>query len=207
MSARREFTESEDNFIRSNYRTMPRRDIAEHLGRSEASITHRAYRLGVRKQVLRRWTEAEDQVIRNSAGRTLADIARELGRGETAVSERARAIGLGSWRRRNGYKPDADGRKVREYVRHSNGQMVRRMEHRAVMEEHLGRRLHRREIVHHIDCNKLNNRIGNLFLCPDAAEHQHVHRSIERIIPGLLERGIIRFNRISGGYELCETVK
>lgn len=37
-------------------------------------------------------------------------------------------------------------------------------EHRYVMEKHLNRALEEGEIVHHLDCNKLNNRISNLLL-------------------------------------------
>ena len=41
----------------------------------------------------------------------------------------------------------------------------RKLEHRHVMEQILGRALRRNEIVHHIDGDKLNNNPVNLFVC------------------------------------------
>jgi len=49
------------------------------------------------------------------------------------------------------------------------------LEHRRVMEEHIGRPLTSEEIVHHIDYNKHNNNITNLMLCKDKAEHRKQH--------------------------------
>lgn len=48
------------------------------------------------------------------------------------------------------------------------------LEHRHVMQSHLGRPLRRDEIVHHVDENKLNNDISNLQLL-DRASHALLH--------------------------------
>lgn len=47
-------------------------------------------------------------------------------------------------------------------VRTADGRWL--LEHRAVMEQHLGRRLFRDETVHHRDLNRTNNQIDNLEL-------------------------------------------
>lgn len=52
-------------------------------------------------------------------------------------------------------------------------------EHRYLMEQKLGRVLDRKEIVHHIDGNRLNNDISNLELCASIAEHKFEHRKAE----------------------------
>jgi hypothetical protein len=44
-------------------------------------------------------------------------------------------------------------------------------EHRLVMEQHLGRLLSPKEVVHHIDGDPSNNAIENLELFPDNASH------------------------------------
>lgn len=49
-------------------------------------------------------------------------------------------------------------------------------EHVLVMEKHLGRLLKSEEVVHHIDRNKLNNTISNLFLFPNDKLHLSFHK-------------------------------
>lgn len=50
-------------------------------------------------------------------------------------------------------------------------------EHRFVMEQYIGRYLTDIEIVHHINEIKTDNRIENLILCKDRAEHNSYHKS------------------------------
>jgi hypothetical protein len=47
--------------------------------------------------------------------------------------------------------------------------------HRHLMEEHLGRRLLPREEVHHINEDRLDNRLENLMLLASESEHQMEH--------------------------------
>ena len=44
-----------------------------------------------------------------------------------------------------------------------------------IMEKHLGRFLNKKEVVHHINLNKLDNRIENLMLFPNKSEHMRWH--------------------------------
>lgn len=47
-------------------------------------------------------------------------------------------------------------------------------EHQVAVEQFLGRWLNSAEVVHHIDKNPLNNRLGNLWLFPDQRSHLRV---------------------------------
>jgi len=66
------------------------------------------------------------------------------------------------------YKPDHPYATIDGYM----------LEHRLVMEEYLGRYLDSKEVVHHINKNKQDNRIENLLLF----ENHGKHVSYERII-------------------------
>lgn len=51
-----------------------------------------------------------------------------------------------------------------------------RLEHRVIMERHLGRPLTQTEVVHHRDGDKANNNLSNLELLSSQADHVSVHR-------------------------------
>jgi len=50
------------------------------------------------------------------------------------------------------------------------------------MELHLGRKLQTKEIVHHINGNKLSNGLSNLEVLTDVREHQAKHRVLREEI-------------------------
>jgi len=52
--------------------------------------------------------------------------------------------------------------------------------HTLVMEKHLGRFLTRKEVVHHINGDKQNNKIKNLKLFPSTSAHMKFHMTVPR---------------------------
>lgn len=69
------------------------------------------------------------------------------------------------------------------YVRISVGENAGRNQHIVIMEQHIGRRLLKGEVVHHINGIKTDNRIENLKLMTNA-EYSRLH-SLERQAKGL----------------------
>lgn len=72
------------------------------------------------------------------------------------------------------FKNDLEGRSRKDgYIRvRFNGERI--LKHRFLMEEHLGRKLKKWEIIHHIDGNNRNNCLDNLQIMSQS-EHRNIH--------------------------------
>jgi len=76
-------------------------------------------------------------------------------------------------------------------------------EHQYIMEQELGRRLDKKERVHHIDFDKINNKIFNLYLCNSVGSHSLCHKQMEKIGYALFGKRIW-FDRSSKKYVLTK---
>ncbi len=54
------------------------------------------------------------------------------------------------------------------------------LNHRAIVERFINRKLKKEEVVHHIDENKKNNKIENLMLFPTQKEHMQFHCKVRQ---------------------------
>jgi len=75
---------------------------------------------------------------------------------------------------------------------------------RYFMEQKLGRKLSRKEIVHHIDMDETNNPedCSNYYLCKSYSTHMLVHHSISKVVKELLNIGILQFK--NGEYIIAQ---
>jgi len=74
--------------------------------------------------------------------------------------------------------------------------------HREIYEQYNNIKLLDTDIIHHINCNPIDNRINNLALFKTTGQHMHAHRQLESIAAKLVERKIILFNHDTGEYYL-----
>ena len=72
-------------------------------------------------------------------------------------------------------------------------------QHIIIVENHIGRKLLKDEVVHHIDGDKLNNNIGNLDICT-ISEHNNCHAKAEQIIFELYRNGTVGYNKKTKRY-------
>ena len=85
----RKWTKEEDQFILDNYLEMPNEEIANYLGKTKSSVSHRACRLGIKSKSPESWSESDDIFLKENFGSKTAEyIAKELNRTKGSVSAR-----------------------------------------------------------------------------------------------------------------------
>jgi hypothetical protein len=126
------------------------------------------------------------------------------GRPKKSPRENHARWGDGTYITPDGYKLVITDKKT------TSGRTKYKREHILVMEEFLGREIDSKkggktgEIVHHIDGDKLNNKIENLILCESPQEHRYLHGNLESVAFELVKLGIILFDKDSKKYYTAE---
>lgn len=133
---------------------------------------------GLGINTIKRWlkkhgiqTRLDDEIVRSQKSHKLRENSRWKGK-----------------RNNNGYR----------YIYHPNHPLASKSgyinEHRFILEQALGRIIDPDEWVHHDNMDKTCNFEGNLTVCT-MQEHRHAHASFQRLCKGLMERGIIYFDK------------
>ncbi len=77
-------------------------------------------------------------------------------------------------------------------------------EHITIMEKIKGRGLWPKEAIHHIDGDRSNNNIDNLFLTLNNSQHFKLHSSLQKVAYQLVKEGIIIFDPDKKEYKRIE---
>lgn len=98
----------------------------------------------------------------------------------------------------------AKNKDVHGYIRVkvSEGHAAWKKEHILVIESHIGRPLKHGEVVHHINGQRDDNRLCNLYLCQNNSQHMKMEQQLKTLFRDLLEKGVVCFNVLTGEYEI-----
>lgn len=143
--SKKPWTQDEIDILVCFYPFIANDELAEAMGRSEQSITHKAGILKLLK---------DKQTITKSLSRKRRERSKQW-KGGRQISDK-------------GYVLVYDKENPMAF---QSGYIL---EHRLVMSQHLGRELESNEVVHHKNGNKLDNRLENLELL-SRGEHTILH--------------------------------
>jgi hypothetical protein len=119
--------------------------------------------------------------------------------------------GRGAWNK--GIKKPDEERYGKSYINHDGYKMIYiynprakckwehfKKEHVFIIETFIGRKLYKHEVVHHINGNKLDNRLENLVILNKHSHHRKAHLSLQIIGYKLVEYKLLDFDRNTNTY-------
>ena len=176
--------------------------LSQRIGFRPTTLLRHRKELGLRPLLDRsNWTDDETELLRKNINKKLSEIyALFPHRSHSSVSGKAQSLG----RRRRNNKGFSINKQGYKFV-YDNGKCV--LEHQKIMEENMGRKILHGEVIHHINRDREDNRLENLVLFGSHREHMKAEYSYLRLIPKLLERQIISYNRSKHEYCIDRSVK
>jgi hypothetical protein len=129
----------------------------------------------VEKQSLRNICKTIN-VSRNVVSRWMDELGVPKRTKEQGVSNNKCRVGYKRGEKHHNWKGGKPKNKHGYVMVNQNGKM--RLEHRVLMEKHIGRKLREDEHIHHINGIKDDNRIENLQVI-DPVEHQKIHNQLD----------------------------
>lgn len=157
------------NYIKENYKTKTKEEMAHALGATRYQVEWIMRKNNIKLYNSKKYSEDELKFIKENYPKYGSKYcAKMLNRSENAINKKIKKMGLNiEWKYeyvdKQGYLVNCEDRNNKYHI------------HRKVMEEKLGRKLEPTEIVHHVDGNKLNNDPNNLELT-DRKSHINKHR-------------------------------
>lgn len=91
---RKNWTTSEDDILKANYKLLGISMTSFLLNRSEKSVALRAQRLGLSDKASPHWTEEEINVLRSSHDVSLQELSDKLGRTKEGIRRKTRKLGI-----------------------------------------------------------------------------------------------------------------
>ena len=189
----------EIEFIKNNYDKLSVKEISIKLNKTNKAVRGKIERLGIKLKDLNRveifkWTDKQIDFLKQNYKTMIdGDIAKILFNDDSDKAKQR------VYRKRHSLKLYKDERgltyndnKAEYKSRFYHGERI--FEHIENAEKKLGRKVQKGEIVHHINGDKKDNSLNNLYICKDKKEHKTLHHNLEKLAMELFKRGIIKFD-------------